>query len=295
MDFLQLKLFISLSRTLNFTRTANEFFMSQPTVSNQIRALENELGVELLRRSSHHVELTAAGTEYIRYAAQILETQSAAEIRLRNLAADRPGFVRVAMLSSSAPFFTKVLTAFSKSWPQVQVDVTMMEGGEMLKALRGTDYDIYFANEPMMPPKNDRLCHALTGVSQLHLFVNTADAPSIDLSDWQTVGAHPFVSIPASDFTLSAQIERVCEARGIKPNIINYYNRADMLLLSVASGTGVAILPREVAAARCPEGVTALAIEGEDAAVRAVIAWKADSANPDADRFRDIALQLAGT
>lgn len=53
MDMQQLRLFLSISRTLNFTRTANEFFMSQPTVSNQIRALEAELGVPLLKRSSH--------------------------------------------------------------------------------------------------------------------------------------------------------------------------------------------------------------------------------------------------
>ena len=293
MDMQQLRLFLSISRTLNFTRTAEEFFMSQPTVSNQIRALETELGVPLLKRSSHHVSLTEAGAEYAGYATRILETQAAAELRLRNLAADRPGHVRVAMLSSSAPYFAGALKEFSGRCPQVQVDVAMMEGSEMLRAIARLDYDLYFANEPMLPQQSGKLSYAVTGVSQLHLFVNRADLPSIDMEDWTTIGKHHFVSMQASDFTLSGQIDRICRNRGIQPDIINYYNRADMLLLSVDSGAGVAILPPEVAAMKCPENVIALPIAGDDASLRAVVAWKTDSENAEADRFRDIALTAA--
>ena len=292
MDLLQLKLFISISQTLSFTRTANEFFMSQPTVSNQIRALENELGTPLLKRSSHHVSLTPAGTEYVNYAARILELQTAAELRLRNLAANRPGYVRVAMLSSAAGLFSRALRAFSQRWPRVQVDVSMLEGGEMLRAISGLDYDLYFANETMMPHQGGQLEYAVTGSSQLHLFVHRDMAPSVQMDDWPgTVGIHPFVSMQASDFTLSSQINQICANRGIRPDIINYYNRADMLLLSVASGSGVAILPPEVTAFRNQSEVVALAIPGEDAVLRSVVAWKGNSTNQDADNFRDVALE----
>ena len=290
MDMQQLRIFLSISRTLNFTRTAEEFFMSQPTVSNRIRALEEELGMPLIKRSSHHVSLTEAGAEYVGYATRILETEAAAELRLKNLAADRPGHVRVAMLSSSTPYFSRALREFSSRYPQVQVDVAMMEGSEMLRAIARLDHDLYFANEPMLPRQSGKLSYAVTGVSQLHLFVNRADLPSIDMGDWSTVGARHFVSMQASDFTLSSQIDRVCQNRGIQPDIINYYNRADMLLLSVDSGAGVAILPPEVAALKCPENVIALQIQGDDASLRSVVAWKTDSQNAEADRFRDIAL-----
>ncbi len=290
MDMQQLKLFLSISRTLSFTRTAEEFFMTQPTVSNRIRALEEELGAALIQRSPHHVSLTAAGTAFSEYAASILELEAAATMRLRNLGADRPGYVRVAMLSSAAPHFSRALKEFSRRYPKVQVDVEMLEGSEMLRAISRTDFDLYFANEPMLPRQTGKLTYAVTGVSQLHLFVNKADLPSIDMEDWSTIGRHPFVSMQASDFTLSSQIERVCQNRGVKPEIMNYYNRADMLLLGVDSGAGVAILPPEVAALKCPENVTALPIPGDDAALRSVVAWKTESDNAEADRFRDIAL-----
>lgn len=290
MDMQQLRVFLSISRTLNFTRTANEFFMTQPTVSNRIRALEEEVGAQLIQRSPHHVKLTEAGKEFTGYAASILELEAAVKLRLRNLAADRPGHVRVAMLSSAAPYFSRALKEFSRRYPQVQVDVAMMEGSEMLRAIARLDHDLYFANEPMLPHQSAKLSHAVTGVSQLHLFVNRADLPQIDMDDWSTIGRRPFVSMQASDFTLSSQIDLVCRNRGVQPEIMNYYNRADMLLLSVDSGAGVAILPPEVAAMKCPENVAALPIAGEDASLRSVVAWKTDSENAEADRFRDIAL-----
>ncbi len=290
MDMQQLRIFLSISRTLNFTRTAEEFFMTQPTVSNRIRALEEELGAALIKRSPHHVSLTEGGTEFAGYAASILKLEAAAAMRLRNLNADKPGYVRVAMLSSAAPHFSRTLKEFSRCCPRVQVEVAMLEGSEMLRAISRLDYDLYFTNEPMLPRQSGKLAYAVTGVSQLHLFVNKADLPSIVMEDWTTIERHPFVSMQASDFTLSSQIDRVCRNRGVKPEIMNYYNRADMLLLGVDSGAGVAILPPEVAALKCPENVTALPISGEDAALRSVVAWKTDSVNAEADRFRDIAL-----
>ena len=72
MDTLQLRLFISLSQTLNFTKTANEFYVTQPTVSNYITALESSLGVTLLKRNSHSVSLTPEGKEFVNYANQLL-------------------------------------------------------------------------------------------------------------------------------------------------------------------------------------------------------------------------------
>lgn len=85
MDTLKLKLFISMSQTLSFTKTAQEFYMSQPSVSNHIKALENSIGVKLVNRNSHGVSLTPEGEEYVEYAGQILRLQMEAETRLSNI------------------------------------------------------------------------------------------------------------------------------------------------------------------------------------------------------------------
>jgi len=284
LDTLQLKLFVSLSQTLNFTKTANEFYVTQPTVSNYIKSLENNMGVTLLKRDSHSVSLTAEGREFVGYAKQLLALQLEAENRIKNISEGWRGFVRVAMLSSAAGFFTVCLEEFVRKYPGVQVNVDLLEGAEMTSALSKNSYDIYFAHHHMVP-ENEKIKYQLLGRTHLHLFVNKSMLDSIDMDNWSTISKYHFVSTPAADFTLSGQINKICANRGIAPNIINYYNRADMAFLAVNSGVGVAILPPHLQSFyNCPN-VVGLPIKGDDAIIEMVVAWQRNSTNRDVERF----------
>jgi len=284
MDTLQLKLFISLSKTLNFTKTANEFYVTQPTVSNYIKSLETGVGVKLLNRDSHSVTLTNEGKEFVNYAAQILALQLEAENRLRNIAVGRKGYLRIAMLSSATGNFSKCLEEFMHLYPGVQVNVDLLEGADMSAAISKKSHDIYFAHKHQLPNTPD-ISHTFLGSVQLQLFVHQSIADSINMNDWTTIARHHFVSTPAQDFTLSENINKLCAARGIKPDIINYYNRAAMALLAVNIGVGVAILPPQlIDFYNCPN-VIGIPIDGDDAAIYQVIAWKTHSDNPDVDNF----------
>lgn len=284
MDTLQLKLFISLSQTLNFTKTANEFYVTQPTVSNYIKSLESSLGVTLLNRNSHSVSLTAEGKEFVSYAKQLLSLQAEAENRLKNMSEGRRGYIKVAMLSSASGYFTICLEEFLKKHPGVQVNVDLLEGAEMTAALGQNSYDLYFAHQHMVP-ENDVIEYRNLGSTHLHLFVNKNHLGSIDMNDWTTLEKFHFVSTPAQDFTLSGQISKICANRGIAPDIINYYNRADMAVLAINSGVGIAILPPHLKNFyNCPNVVT-LPINGDDARITMVVAWQRSSGNPDVPRF----------
>lgn len=284
MDTLQLKLFISLSQTLNFTKTANEFYVTQPTVSNYIKALEGSLGVTLLKRNSHSVSLTAEGKEFVNYAKQLLSLQAEAENRLRNISEGRRGYIKVAMLSSAAGYFTICLEEFLKKHPGVQVNVDLLEGAEMTAALGQNIYDLYFAHQHMVP-ENEVVEYRSLGSTHLHLFVNKSFLSEIDMNNWATLAKYHFVSTPAQDFTLSGQINKICANRGIVPDIINFYNRADMAVLAINSGVGISILPPHLKNFyNCPNVVT-LPIEGDDAKITMVVAWQRNTGNPDVQRF----------
>ena len=284
MDTLQLRLFISLSQTLNFTKTANEFYVTQPTVSNYIKALESSLGVTLLNRNSHSVSLTAEGKEFVNYANQLLSLQAEAENRLKNISEGRKGYVKVAMLSSAAGFFTVCLEEFLKKYPGVQVNVDLLEGAEMTAALGNNSYDLYFSHQHMVP-ENEVIEYRTLGSTHLHVFVNKAHLHEIDMNDWNTLTKFHFVSTPAQDFTLSGQINKICANRGIVPDIINYYNRADMAVLAINSGVGIAILPPHLKSFyNCPN-VVGLPIDGDDAKITMVVAWQRNSSNPDVQHF----------
>lgn len=284
MDTLQLKLFVSVSQTLNFTKTASEFFMTQPTVSNYIKSLENSVGVKLLNRDSHSVSLTAEGEEFVGYANQILTIQMEAENRLRNIAEGRRGYIHIAMLSSASEFFSACLTDFSKENPGVQVDVDIMEGTDMARAISQKTCDIFFANRYMMP-EDKSVEYSVTRTDQLHLFVHQSIADKIDLNDWSTLNKYHFVSVPETDFALSGQIKSICHRRGITPDIINYFSRADTLFLAVNSGIGMAILPPALKYSYHYPNVVSMPIEGDDAIISSVVAWHKDCTNPDAMKF----------
>jgi DNA-binding transcriptional LysR family regulator len=207
-----------------------------------------------------------------------------AESRLRNISEGRRGYIHIAMLSSAAELFSACLAEFSRAQPDVQVDVDIKEGAEMMKAISQSAYDIYFANRYMMP-ESDIIDYLITGTYQLHLFVHRDIADTIDISDWSTLRNYRFVSVPEMDFALSGQIKSICAHRGITPDIINYYNRADTLFLAVNSNIGMTILPPGLSYSYNLPNVVSMPITGEDAMINSVVAWHRNRSNPDAQKF----------
>jgi len=287
----QLRLFASLSRTLNFSRTAEQYFITQPAVSHQIKKLETELGVRLVERSSHEVSLTAEGEEFLTYAAQILAISATAENRIRNMAQGRLGHVRIAALSSASQQLCDCLIRLYDEHPHIQADIDLLESAELIRSLHQGDHDCYFVVSPMVPANNEYE-HTVIHHGTLELFVNKSIVRTIDLNDWSTIERRPFVSVPQSDATLSRQISLICKSRGINPRIINYYNRAESVVLSVNAGIGVAILPGELGRLYQRPNVVCLPIGGDDTKVTTVFAWKKDIKTTACKIFRDIVLSV---
>lgn len=286
----QLELFASISRTKNFSRTAQQFYITQPAVSHHIKSLENTMGVRLIQRSSHRVSLTQEGEEFLPYVKQILEISSSASNRIQNMAEGRWGHIRIASLSSTSNQLSDCLSRLYKEHASIQVDVDLLEGSGMIDALQKGDYDFYFSVENMITESGYE--HIMIHRDRLELFVNKEIADTIDMADWTTVARHPFVSVPQSDARLSSQVRLICKNRGIKPHIINYYNRAESVVLSVNAGIGIAILPGELGLLYQRPNVVTLPIEGNDADLISVFAWKTGNMTTACQIFKDIVLTV---
>ena len=289
MDTMQLRLFVSAANTLNFSRTAEQFFISQPAVTHSIKILETSLGVRLFNRTSRRISLTAEGLEFLPYAVRALETLSSAEMRLQNMAQGRTGHIRVASLSSLIYVLSDCLVALHKKYPSIQVDIDLLEGTELVNSVRKGSYDFYFSNAEMLAGATSYTFQHV-GQGQVELFVNREIADKIDIDDWSTLKDYPFVSISRSDAWLTGKIARICKNRGITPNIINYYNRAEAAIMSVNAGIGIAILPRAPYRLYLLPDVVTFPINGDDAKIDNVFAWKHEQSTTACHLFRDVAV-----
>ena len=293
MNMLQFELFASVARTQNISRTAAQYNVTQPAVSHQLKTLEQAMGLELIHRTRRGVVLTDAGRELLPYVQEILAIKDRAETRMRNMAEGTVGHIRIAALSSASAQVSDCLLPLYAQHPDIQVDISLMEGTELIEALRQDSHDFYFGVDNMAPD-NMGYVSVIIARGRLALFVNRAAAESIDLSDWGTVARHPFVSVPKSDVSLDKKIMTVCRNRGFTPRIISIYNRAESVVLSVNAGLGVAILPGALRELYQRPNVLAFPIDGEDARADTVFVWNPDRLTGTGEVFRDIVLQLYG-
>ena len=287
MDILQLRLFVSVANTLNFSRTAEQFFISQPAVTHNIRALENLLGARLFNRTSRKITLTEEGLEFLQYATHALEIISSGETRIQNMSQGRKVHIRIAALSSTIHLLNACLTPLFKEYPSIQADVDLLEGSDLINSVQKSNYAFYFSILDMIRG-TDKYEVIPIAKDRLELFVNTAIADEINISDWTTVKKHPFVSISKSDTWLTGRIKLICKNRSFSPNVINYYNRAEAVLLAINAGIGIGMLPGDIKRLYKHPNVISFPIPGTDAEIAYSFAWRVDNTTDAGGIFREI-------
>ena len=151
MDILQLKYFISVAQTLNFSEAARRNYISQPSISHHINELERQLGARLFVRSSHNVQLTSAGREFLPYAMQIVETAQQAALRVRQCGGGERGQLAISGVTTASEAVSRCLSVFSKKYPEVLVDVAFTSGIDQVMSMQEGKYDFHFTLEDMVP------------------------------------------------------------------------------------------------------------------------------------------------
>jgi DNA-binding transcriptional LysR family regulator len=159
-DFRALRYFVAVAEELHFTRAAERMYIAQPALSEQIRKLEGELGVELLRRTTRKVELTAAGQEFLLRARRILADDEALADASRAARAES-GSLRVATgATAGVELLPSVLRAFREERPMVHMDLRQIDWTDYSGMLRDGSVDTAFV---WLPFEHDELSRAARG------------------------------------------------------------------------------------------------------------------------------------
>jgi DNA-binding transcriptional LysR family regulator len=145
LDFRALRYFVVVAEELHFTRAANRLYIAQPALSEQIRRLEDELGVELLHRTTRKVELTAAGEEFLSRARRILAEADEALAEASRAARGETGRLRVATgATAGVTQVPEMLRAFREARPDVELDLRQSDWEDYTGGLRDGSVDAAF-------------------------------------------------------------------------------------------------------------------------------------------------------
>jgi LysR family transcriptional regulator for metE and metH len=240
-EFRHLRTIKAIHEEGGLARAAERLHITQSALSHQIKGLEDQTGVELFVRRSRPMRLSAAGMKFLRLAEDVLPRLAALEEEFDGLREGKSGRLHIAIECHACfDWLLPVLEAFRQSWPDVDVDIRPGLQFEALPALLREDVDLVVSSDP-------------------------EDLPGVDftpLFDYEPVfvcaGDHPLAKKPwieAKDFAdqhlITYPVERarldvfsqLLFPAGVEPRSIRQVELSAVMLLLVASGRGVAVLP----------------------------------------------------
>ena len=251
MDLRQLRYFVAVAEELHFGRAALRLHMAQPPLSQQIRQLEGDLGVQLLRRTTRRVELTEAGAAYLTRAREILAATEEAGHEARRVAAGSVGRLAVGCVGSATYSLLPTLArGLSAELPRVDFAFR----GEMLvpdqvRGLLSGDIDIALLRPPVDVEaltihvlRRERLVLALP---EGHPLTERRRITASHLRDEPLI-----VHSGRRESAMYDAVVRLCRDAGFEPRIRHEVDETSTLVTLVAGGLGLAVVPEPVSALR---------------------------------------------
>lgn len=293
MDFDQLETFLEVARHLSFSRAAEKRFRTQPAISAQIRALEEEVGAKLLDRSGGKVSVTAAGKVFLQYAEESLAARKAVITAVAEMERVPRGEIIVAANEGTClHVLPEVFADFKKQYPNVGVNINRLESSAILGSVIENSVDFGVV---ALPINDNRLT-----VVQIHRDELVAiAAPGHPLArlksaTLEAVAKYPLL-MPEHGRTRDA-LEQLYHERKLKLNISMELDSSELLKRFVAAGVGVGFIARSNVEQDVKAG-TLMVISIADATVRrdmALVFRKDKALSRAALAFIDIAVKIKG-
>jgi DNA-binding transcriptional LysR family regulator len=294
MDFDQLETFLEVARHASFSRAAEKRFRTQPAISSQIRALEEEVGARLFDRSGGKVALTAAGKAFQQYTEQTLEARKGMMVTLAEMERVPRGEIVVgANEGTCLHILPEVFAEFKKLYPNVAVQISRLERAKILESIIDNSVDFGVVSTPVDDKRltvvnihRDELViiappgHPLSGLKQAGI----ADAARFPLL------------LPKVGRTRDA-LENLFHENRLKPRVSMELDSSELLKRFVAADVGVGFIARSNVLEDVKAGVLA-AVTLADASIRrdlALVFRKDKALSRAALAFIEVAVKLKPT
>lgn len=284
MELRHLRYFVAVAEQLHFRHAAEIVHVAQPALSQQIRQLEEEIGVTLFERSRHKVRLTPAGKAFYENAQVILKQADQAAAKARNVERGDAGTIRIGFVSTAAiRVLPEVMKKLQKQAPSAEVELNELAAGEQIDRLYREQLDIGFVHARLsqdvlktMVVARDRLIAAVPASCKL------AASRRVDLKD---LASWPAI-MPAAHSTSGfyEHVRMAYQTAGVRPERVHYTRLLQTGLLLVAAGVGVSLVPESFQAIHV-KGVLYKKLQVEPPLSELVAAWHRDNTSPLLNRF----------
>ncbi|MBW4609575.1 MAG: LysR family transcriptional regulator [Hassallia sp. WJT32-NPBG1] len=305
MELRHLRYFIAVAEELNFTRAAERLHIAQPPLSQQIQALETELGVQLFERKKRPLQLTTAGEVLLTEARLVFATVERAIISTKRASRGEIGRLVVGANSSIAnSVLPDILRVFRSRFADVELVLRELTSKQQIQELRSAPggsaslsrgIDVGFDRLPnenqndtalsFLPILQEPLVIALP---EQHPLAAQSQIPLYALAD------EPFVLPPPDLVPSYSQIIDLCQQVGFTPKVVQQATWMITVLSLVAGGVGVALLPAN-AQNLVRKGVVYREIQGKNLTRQLAVIWRRDDSSVILREFiavtKDIAYQ----
>jgi DNA-binding transcriptional LysR family regulator len=289
MELRHLRYFVAVAEELHFRRAAERLHVAQPAVSQQVRKLEQELGVRLFDRTQRSVSLTSSGTALLEEARRVLSAAERAQQAARNASETVTMRLRIGYLPDSLPASVpRALRRLAASAPRVHVELQSGFSVPLIEELRARRLDAVVAGLPAptnglrITPLEEQQVVAVLPVAHPHA-VDSAIALERLAPDRLVVMPH------AANPAFQATVIAMCRRAELSPTFVEVAEaRVEHVLLGVAAGAGLALLPESVTQRYASPGIRFVPIEESEAAFHSVLLT-----HPDGDNLATFAFQRA--
>ncbi|MBC5764978.1 LysR family transcriptional regulator [Ramlibacter albus] len=245
MDLRQLRYFVAVAEEGHITRAAARLGIQQPPLSQQVRALETDLGAQLFRRHPKGVALTTAGEALLADAKRLLQDTDAVVARIRAIGAGRAGVLKIGFTSSAAAhaFTPRVLSECRRTYPDIDLQIAEDHAAGLTTAVLDGKVQCAFLRVPVSRPPGLSFVTllrepVLVAVPKGHAM---AKRKSLSLTDLRE---QPLILVRQTGAPgLYANLIALCQEKGFEPEVAHEVARMGTALNFVAAGAGLAIIP----------------------------------------------------
>lgn len=249
MNTQELKCFLRVAERMNFTRAAEELYLTPPTVTHHIQKLESELGVQLFQRDSKSVQLTLEGEIFYQDAREIIMKIEAAFSHVNDIKNSKHTFLRIGCITSQeVSVLSDSLSLLKKKFPCVEPRIIITDFTQAFRMLKEDHLDLVLGSRDMVLNQNDFQFHSLYSCRSCAIFSQEYSTifsrNEVSLED---LSSYPLIALNPKNIPIQPNdaIERFLTTKTQPVHIIRQEDATAVITLA-ASGYGIGILPEYV-------------------------------------------------